>query len=122
MAIPRVLVVMEAQWPRALLLAALQDAGYDTLGAATVAEALAHPAREPGRSPIRLIVVDHHLSPNESAVADLLRHFEGAVPLRLRSALQPATPGTDSESLRYPLTIGDVVQRVEDLCKARDER
>ena len=114
---------MEAHWPRTLLLAALQEAGYDTLGAATVTEALAHPAREPGRAPIGLIVVDdHHISPNDSAVTDLLQHFPGAVPLRLQSALQPSTPTTDSPSLRYPVSIGDVVQRVEDLCKARGER
>jgi CheY-like chemotaxis protein len=122
MSIPRVLVVMEAHWLRTLLLAALQEAGYDTLGAATVAEALAQPAREPGRAPIGLIIVDHHISQNDSAVTDLLRHFPGAAPLRLQSALQPSNPTTDSPSLRYPVSIGDVVQRVEDLCKARGER
>ena len=112
---------MEAHWPRTLLLAALQEAGYDTLGAATVAEALAHPAREPGRAPIGLIVVDHHLSQNDSAVTDLLQHFQGAVPLRLKSALQPSNP-TDPDSLRYPVSIGEVVRRVEELCKVSGKR
>jgi hypothetical protein len=114
MAIPRVLVVMEAHWPRALLLAALQDAGYDTLGAPNLREALEHPARQPGRGQVGLIVLDHHISPDQPLLRDLLKHFNGAVPLHLESALQPSNPPIE-HSLRYPVSIGDIVQRIEDL-------
>src|SRR4051812_45044558 len=45
----RVLIVMAAQWPRALIRAALQETGYDALGARDLDEALTYPVDEAGR-------------------------------------------------------------------------
>jgi CheY-like chemotaxis protein len=112
---PRVLVVMEAQWPRALLLAALQDAGYDTVGAPNPSAALDHPATEPSRGPIRLIVLDPHIPRDDPELLELLRRHAGATPLHLESGLQPTSPVIEQHTLRYPVSIGEVVQRVEHL-------
>ena len=55
---PRILVVSAEQWPRALLRAQLDEAGYDAIGAGTLSRALRHPLDDPERGPVRLIVLD----------------------------------------------------------------
>ena len=55
---PRILIVMEAQWPRANLRAALRHVGYDAVGAPTLEESLTVRVAEPARGLVRLILVD----------------------------------------------------------------
>jgi CheY-like chemotaxis protein len=112
---PRVLVVMQAQWPRALLLAALLEAGYDATGASSLAEALAQSAEAPGRQPVGLIVVDHHISPDDPLYQALLQRHSGAQSLFLESALAPLPGESPEHRLRYPTFIGDVVQAIRRL-------
>src|SRR4051794_25621490 len=54
----RVLIVMRAHWPRALIRATLREAGYDALGARDLDEALTYPAKEAARGSVRLILLD----------------------------------------------------------------
>jgi hypothetical protein len=105
---------MKPQWPRALLLAALQEEGYDAVGASTLDEALAQSAEAPGRASVSLIVVDHHISRDDPLFQDLLHRHPGGHPLFLESALQPSNT-EPSERLRYPIFIAEVVQRVKEL-------
>src|SRR3954470_19927901 len=53
---PRVLLVMPDQWPRALLRAALRDAGYDAVGAPGLSAALRYRPAVADRGPVRLVV------------------------------------------------------------------
>jgi CheY-like chemotaxis protein len=111
---PRVLIVMEAQWPRALLLAALQEAGYDAVGAPTLKEALAYPAPAIGHHPLRLIILDHHVSGDDPLLSQLLQHHTQARTLFLQSALRPTAPDHE-HVLRYPLSIAEILRSAEEL-------
>jgi CheY-like chemotaxis protein len=115
MPVPRVLIVMESQWPRALLLAALQEAGYNAVGASTLDEALSQSAQAPGRASVGLIVVDHHISRDDPLFKALLKRHPDARPLFLESALQPSNTELADDRLRYPLFIGEVVQAIKRL-------
>lgn len=55
---PRVLLVMPDRWPRALLRAALRNAGYDAVGASSLGRALRIRADEPSRGAVCLVIVD----------------------------------------------------------------
>jgi CheY-like chemotaxis protein len=115
MPVPRVLIVMEAQWPRALLLAALQEEGYDAVGASTLDEALSQSAQAPGRASLGLIVVDHHISRDDPLFKALLQRHPDAQSLFLESALQPSDAELADDRLRYPLFIGEVVRAIQRL-------
>jgi CheY-like chemotaxis protein len=112
---PRVLVVMQAQWPRALLLAALVEEGYDAVGASSLEEALSQPVQGAGREPVRLIVVDHHISRDDPHLQTLLQRHPEAKSLFLESAFGSSQPEPPGHRLRYPAFMGDVIQAVERL-------
>lgn len=115
MPVPRVLIVMEAQWRRALLLAALQEEGYDAVGASTLNEALSQSAQAPGRARVDLVVVDHHISRDDPLFNALLHRHPEAQRLFLQSAFQAANGERSEHRLRYPLFIGEVVRAVKRL-------
>jgi hypothetical protein len=118
---PRILIVMADQWPRALLRAALREAGFDAIGTRSLSGALAHPAREFGRGPVRGIVVDASAvdAPAEVGTGDALtalvrRH--GAIPVvLLASAVRADPPGSWTRVMRRPFSIEDVVGVVQGL-------
>src|SRR5437667_11841947 len=64
---PRILLVMPAQWPRALLRAALREEGYDASGTRAVNGALYQAAPDPARGPVRLVLADQDAL-NQTAV------------------------------------------------------
>jgi CheY-like chemotaxis protein len=118
---PRVLLIMPEQWPRALLRAALREAGYDALGAPSLDGALRYRARVEGRGPVRLIVMDqavvHDALSAERLDALRRRHDEPPLVL-LASAVAPAAARPDAPSgavrvLRRPASIADVVAAVQ---------
>jgi hypothetical protein len=118
---PRVLVVMPEQWQRALLRAALREAGFDAVGAHHLVEAFRSPAVEAGRGPVCLIVVDDAAldEGGERVLADLLtrlleRHA-GAATLLIARSTHAAPPGPWHHVLRRPLSIGEIVRAVETL-------
>ena len=77
---PRVLVVMPAQWPRALLRAELRERGYDAAGARDLLEALSED--EPAEGPVRLILIDQDALAEGDAqlLLDLVRRLVGHHP------------------------------------------
>src|SRR5215469_14400511 len=94
---PRILIVMAEQWPRALLRAALREAGYDAIGTRSLSGALAYPAHDPGRGPVAAIVVDWSAldgasdAENRETLAALLERH-GAVPALLLGSTTHADP------------------------------
>jgi hypothetical protein len=113
---PRVLIIQAAQWPRALLRAALRHEGYDALGARDLTEALAYPEAEAKRGPVRLIILDQEvLEGHDALVAELLGRYPEAFTLVLESAFHPALRGNWRHDLRHPVTIADIVRTTQQL-------
>jgi hypothetical protein len=118
---PRVLLVMPDQWPRALLRAALREAGYDALGAPGLSGALRYRPSVPDRGPVGLAVVDQAALGAEGATAQLdalLRRHPGAMPVLLARATMPE-PSTEQPRwrtvIRRPASIAEIVATVAGL-------
>lgn len=118
---PRVLLVMPDQWPRALLRAALREAGYDALGAPGLAGALRYRAVIPDRGPVAAMVVDQAALAKQGdagRLEALLGRHPGAVPILLARATSIG-PRSDSPALawrrviRRPASIAQLVAAVE---------
>jgi DNA-binding response OmpR family regulator len=113
---PRVLIVMAAQWPRALLRAALRQEGYDALGARDLGEALSYPAVEENRGPVRLLILDQEvLEGNDQLLAELLERHHDALTLVLASAFRPSVQGAWPRVLRHPVAIADIIKTTQEL-------
>ncbi len=117
---------MADQWPRALLRAALREAGYDAIGTRTLAGALAYPAHAPGRGPVRGLVVDWSAIDGapEAGTAEVLtelRRRHGTVPVvLLASAVHGDPPGQWTRVIRRPFSVEDVVQVVLELVRGAE--
>jgi DNA-binding response OmpR family regulator len=121
---PRVLLIMPDLWPRALLRAALREAGYDALGAPGLAAALHYHAEAPGRGPVRLVVVDQAVLADDDAAALLgelgRRHGDPGLVLLARAGDVQPWPGAAAtlawrRVLRRPTSIADLVAAVQTL-------
>jgi len=115
---PRVLLVMPDQWPRALLRAALREAGYDAVGTRELAGAARFRPVEPDRGPVRLVVLDQAALPADRGPALLatLVQRHGAPPvILLARPTQAGARGSWARVLRRPTSIGDMVRAVEEL-------
>jgi DNA-binding response OmpR family regulator len=121
---PRVLLVMPEQWPRALLRAALREAGYDALGASGLATALRYPTRSPDRGLVRLILIDQAaLADEESATLlnALFRRHGNPAPVLLARAMPAhplppaAAPARWRRVIRRPASIAELVAAVQAL-------
>lgn len=113
---PRVLIVQAAQWPRALLRAALRHEGYDALGARDLSEALTYPQAEAKRGPMRLIILDQEaLEGHDSLGADIRTRYPEALTLVLESAFRPSVQGSWPHVLRHPVTIAEIVATTQQL-------
>jgi len=117
MSAPRVLIVMDAQWHRALIRAALRNAGYDAVGAVDLAEALTHPTQEERRGPVRLIILDQPAvqGPDDPSLRQLLQQHPEANTLVLESAFLPSIEGEWQKVLRHPVTVAEIVQTTQQL-------
>ena len=114
---PRVLLVMPAQWPRALLRAALREVGYDASGTPALKAALHHAAPDSARGPVRLVVLDQGALA-EDAVSDLeaLRNRTSAAPIvLLASATRAVRKGPWTRVVRRPTSIAALVREIESL-------
>jgi hypothetical protein len=113
---PRVLIVQAAQWPRALLRAALRHEGYDALGARDLPEAVSSTEAESGRGPVRLIILDQDvLQGGDAVLKQLLSRHHEALTLILESAFHPSIQGTWPNVLRHPVTIAEIVKKAQGL-------
>lgn len=115
---------MPEQWPRALLRAALRDAGYDAVGATGLAAALRYLPESRDRGPVRVILVDQAaLEDEESATLldALLRRHGYPVPVLLARAMsayplpETATLAPWRRVIRRPASIADLVAEVQAL-------
>jgi AmiR/NasT family two-component response regulator len=113
---PRVIVVMETQWPRALIRAALREAGYDAVGTQSLATALRIRPTEPDRGPVRLVIVDQPAlagDREEARLAALLtRHEQPATILLARPTVRTSTRRW-TRVLQRPVSVEDVVAASE---------
>lgn len=115
---------MPEQWPRALLRAALREAGYDAVGAISLAEALRYGPVSDERGPVQAVLLDQAaLDDEESAtlLEALLRHhgYPAAVLLARAMPAQPL-PGTTAPArwkqvIRRPASIAELVATVQGL-------
>lgn len=113
---PRILLVMPAQWPRALLRAALREVGYDAIGTRTVKGARALLASGEGRGPVRLILLDQDaLTEDARGDLDALRRSSDAPLVLLAPATRRVSEGDWTGILRRPLTVGELAQAIERL-------
>ena len=114
---PRILLVMPAQWPRALLRAALREVGYDASGTRALKAALYQAAPDSARGPVRLVVLQQEaLAEGEGSDLETLRSRTFAAPIVL---LAPATrrvrEGPWARVIRRPTSIATLVQEIERL-------
>jgi hypothetical protein len=114
---PRVLIVMADHWSRALLRAALLEAGYDTIGVRSLLEASDCPARAPGRGPVRLVIVDQRVVSGNTAglLPPLLSRVGRPTTILLASAASATPEGPWQRIIRRPARIGDIVEAVGSL-------
>ena len=120
---PRVLLIMPDQWPRALLRAALREAGYDALGAPALAAALRYRAEMPGRGSVRLVLIDQASLTGDEDEAQLealvRRHATPALVLLTKASQKPSVrasvPGAWSRIVRRPVSIAELVAIVQQI-------
>ena len=112
---PRILVVSGEQWPRALLRAQLDEAGYDAIGAGTLSRALRYPPDDAERGPVRLIVLDSGAAAAGLAALEHARRRYPGVPFVLVHRAGAVPPGPWAATLQRPITIGDIVATVRRL-------
>jgi len=121
---PRVLLILPEQWPRALLRAALREAGYDAVGAPGLAGALHYRAAEPDRGPVRLVVIDqealHEPDAGSKLAALIDRHVTPALMLLAKGGpaapLPPVAGAIDWRRIvRRPASIAELVDAVREV-------
>jgi DNA-binding response OmpR family regulator len=106
---------MPAQWPRALLRAALREEGYDASGTRAVNGALYQAAPDPERGPVRLILVDHEaLGESDARQVEELRVRTPDAPILLLAAATRRVPeGPWARVIRRPISISELVRTIE---------
>jgi hypothetical protein len=113
---PRILLVMPDQWPRALLRAALREAGYDASGTRTLRMARHLAGPEEGRGPVGLVVLSRDaVAGVDRPHLDELRTLTGAPVVLLAPALREVPDGPWAQVIQRPVSIGELVQAVERL-------
>jgi hypothetical protein len=114
---PRVLLVMPAQWPRALLRAALREAGYDASGTFTMEGALHQSVPDPARAPVRLVVIDQEALTDEEwpRLNDLQNLAPDAALLLLAPRTRSVREGPWASIVRRPTSIAEMVGVIERL-------
>jgi hypothetical protein len=111
---------MPEQWPRALLRAALREAGYDAVGAPGLPGALHYRTTDPERGPVRLVVIDQDAMREPEAGDELTalisRHESPDLMLLAKggpAALPPAAGEPDWRRIvRRPASIAELVEAV----------
>jgi hypothetical protein len=108
---------MPAQWPRALLRAALREQGYDASGTRAVNGALFQAGPDPARGPVRLVLVDQDaLGEGDMRQVEELRGRTSGVPiLLLAPAMRRVQEGPWARVIRRPISISQLVQAIESL-------
>ena len=108
---------MPAQWPRALLRAALREEGYDASGTRAVNGALFQAEPDPARGPVRLALVDQDALGKSDVrhIEELRDRISGAPILLLAPATRRVLEGPWAGVIRRPISISELVQAIESL-------
>jgi hypothetical protein len=117
---PRILLIMPEQWPRALLRAALREAGYDAVGAPGLPGALHYRATDADRGPVRLVVIDQAALREPEAGSELTalieRHGRPELMLLAKGPATPLPPWARGiewhRTVRRPASIAELVEAV----------
>jgi DNA-binding response OmpR family regulator len=114
---PRILLVMPEQWPRALLRAALREAGYDASGTLTLEGALYQLAPDPDRGPVQLIVLDQEALGEEEwrRLEELQNRAPEASLLLLAPRTRSLVEGPWATIVQRPTSIAELVGVIERL-------
>jgi hypothetical protein len=104
------------QWPRALLRAALREAGYDAAGTRSLDGARRLGQPEAGRGAVGLIVLGQEaVTPADQPDLERLRHATQAPILLVAPAGREVADGPWTRVVRRPVSIGELVHAVERL-------
>jgi DNA-binding response OmpR family regulator len=114
---PRILLVMPAQWPRALLRAALREVGYDASGTRALKAAIYQAASDSTRGPVRLVVIDQDALTEEDGhhLEDLRGRTSGAPIVLLAPVTRRVREGPWTRVIHRPTSIAALVQAIETL-------
>jgi DNA-binding response OmpR family regulator len=114
---PRILLVMPAQWPRALLRAALREVGYDASGTRALKAAIHQAASDSARGPVRLVVIDQDALTEEDGhhLEDLRGRTSGAPILLLAPVTRRVREGPWTRVIHRPTSLAALVQAIETL-------
>lgn len=113
----RILVVSPRQWTRALLIAELDEAGYDAIGAASVLTALRYRGESPERGPVKLVLLEDRALDAEgrALLGDLRQRHPAAKWVILTAAGSAAPTGQWDLVIQRPIAIRELVQLVRKL-------
>jgi hypothetical protein len=105
---------MPAQWPRALLRAALREEGYDASGTRALNGALYQAAPDPTRGPVRLVLIDQDtlVEGDQAQVEELRGRISGAPILLLAPATRRVQEGPWDRVIRRPTSIAALVRAI----------
>jgi DNA-binding NtrC family response regulator len=111
---PRILVIMPDQWRRALLRAALREVGYDAIGARNMDDARRYRAIEPGRGPVKLVLVDQEaVADGMDELRDILASHHDPPAILVAPATRALPDGPWSRIVHRPVSVADLVTEVE---------
>ncbi|HZI43079.1 MAG TPA: hypothetical protein VFD67_15275 [Gemmatimonadaceae bacterium] len=121
---PRVLIVMPDQWRRALIRAALREAGYDAVGASGLRQTQLIRASLPDRGPVRVMILDQDtlITPDDGrTVTELTRRLGEPDAILVARATIRSPEGSWRRVLRRPVSVAEIVRAVEDLAPLHPE-
>jgi hypothetical protein len=108
---------MPDQWPRALLRAALREAGYDAGGTLTLEGALHQLRPDPDRGPVSLVVVDQAALTEAEWhwLMDIQARVPEAALLLLAARTRPVPEGPWATIVYRPTSIAELIGVIERL-------
>jgi hypothetical protein len=108
---------MPEQWPRALLRAALREAGYDASGTLTLEGALYQLAPDPGRGAVRLVLVDQEALAGEEwrRLKDVQNRAPEASLVLLAPRTRSVPEGPWATIVQRPTSIAELVGVIQRL-------
>jgi len=107
--------VADDQWLRAGLRGELRERGYDAVGARDLVEAIRVARPEPGRGPVRLVLLDQSSLGDElsaDGVRELRRAIRDAPAALIAPGNRRKADGEWAAVLRRPITVGEIADYV----------
>ena len=115
---------MPDHWRRALIRAALREAGYDAVGARGVRQVQLVRSTVTGRGAVRVMIVDQDAlagTDSASVTSSLMQRFGDVDAILLARATIRSPRGPWRRVLRRPVTVEEIVRAVEELAPLSPE-